>query len=138
MPRVGPWTVPDRDEGRRIVFHLRHPEAHVTPPWYSRNGRWILRYQGVDLESDSLAGLMDEAEDFEALDNAARGTTWERHFIAGEPDYAPLMRVLLWNRLTGVDSRTELPRQCLLQPPVVFRPREELPQRQPAPPRLRG
>jgi hypothetical protein len=75
---------------------------------------------------------MDEAEDFAALDNVARGTTWDAHFIAGEPNFAPFMCVLIWDRLTGVDSRTKLPRRCLIQPPVMFRPREDLPQRPPS------
>jgi hypothetical protein len=125
------WTVPDRDEARRIIFHLKHPEAHITPPWYSYNGRWILRYHGVDLESNSLGGLMDEAEDFESLDMAARGTTWERHFIAGEPNFAPLVCALIWHRLNHIDSRTKLPRRCMLQAPVMFRPGNELNQRIP-------
>jgi|ERR1700761_2945497 len=131
MPKAGPWAVPNRDEARRIIFQLKHPAAHVTPPWYSDNGRWQLRHRGVTLEAPALEKLMDEAEDFEMIDQVARGTTWDVHFIAGEPDFAPLMCVLIWDRLTGVDSRTKLPRQCLLPPPVMFRPREDLPQRIP-------
>jgi hypothetical protein len=69
--RVGPWTVPDEDESRRIIFHLRYPGAQVTPSWCSANGRWHLRYRGMDLEASTLSGLMDEAEDYAALESLA-------------------------------------------------------------------
>jgi hypothetical protein len=65
MPKSGNWTVPDRDEARRIVWHLKHPDWRIVPGYYSPDGKWDARHGGtVDLEASTLGGLMDELDDY--------------------------------------------------------------------------
>src|ERR1700761_7057764 len=108
MPNTGPWTGPDKDEARRIVLQLKDPRWHITPGYFSHDGKWHARHGEHDLWSPTLGGLMDECEDFVLLQQAA---------------------VLVSHRATGVDSRSRLPRHARLRVPRVYRPRAELPQR---------
>ncbi len=133
MSRVGPWTVPDRDEARRIVLQLKDPRWHITPGYYSRDGKWHARHGDVDLCAATLGGLMDECEDHVLLAQAAAGTLWDDVYMPGEPSIGPLASVLVFHQTTGVDSRSRLPRRARLRAPRIYRPRAELPQRHPAP-----
>ena len=129
MPNTGPWTVPDKDEARRIVLQLKDPRWHITPGYFSHDGKWHARHGEHDLWSPTLGGLMDECEDFVLLQQAAAGTLWNDFYVAGEPSLGPLASVLVSHRATGVDSRSRLPRHARLRVPRVYRPRAELPQR---------
>lgn len=129
MSRRGPWTVPDRDEARRIVLHLKDPRWHITPGYYSQDGKWHARHDDVELTAPTLGGLMDECEDYVLLQQAAAGTLWDDFYVPGEPSIGPLASVLVFHRATGVDSRSRLPRHARLRVPRVYRPRAELLQR---------
>jgi hypothetical protein len=129
----GPWAVPDRDEARRIVLQLRDPRWHITPGYYSHDGKWHARHGDGDLWSATLGGLMDECEDYMLLQQVQAGTLWDEFYVPGEPDIGPLASVLVVHQMTGVDSRSRLPRHARLRAPRIYRPRAELPQRDSSP-----
>ena len=61
---MSPWTIPDRDLCRRIVWHLRRPEWRFINPdnSYSRDGKWhAVRGQDRYI-ADTLGELMDQLE----------------------------------------------------------------------------
>jgi hypothetical protein len=65
VTRQGPWTVPDQDEARRIIWHLKHPDWRIIPDYYSQDGKWHARHAGkVDIEASTLGRLMDELDDY--------------------------------------------------------------------------
>jgi hypothetical protein len=133
VSRVGPWTVPDRDEARRIVLQLKDSRWHITPAYYSHDGKWHARHGNTDLCSATLGGLMDECEDHVLLQQVAAGTLWDDLYVPGEPNFGPLASVLVFHQATGFDSRSRLPRHARLLAPRIYRPKAELPQRGTAP-----
>ena len=116
MPR---WTVPDQDTGRRIVLSLRYGWRFLSGS-DSDDGKWHATKDDLDLMGPTLGAVVTECEDWELMREAESGQLWDRVFIPGEPDPRPLATVLALHRMVGVDTRSKLPRTCLLEIPRIY------------------
>jgi hypothetical protein len=113
------WTIPDEDTSRRIVLSLRYGWP-FRPSWDCDDGQWHAMKGDLDLTGPNLKAVVTEADDLELMAEVESGTYWATVFVPGEPDPKPLATVLALHRTVGVDTRSKLPRRCLLETPKIY------------------